>query len=260
MKIKKSILALRDKLKDTSYAKYIRGKRVAIIGPAKTVEGKSEGEKIDSYDIAIRFNTTMNYMPFSEKLISDIGKTTTALYLCPSSVFNLITKMSWLDARKTLLDAGVKFIVYQNGNKHKKYDKGEYVYDQYLQPYLAYMKLSKYKLRAYYSNSSMDLLSDWLSKHANTPLVARTGFLSIFDSVLHGASEIMIRGMTFYHAGGHMFRPVAGELDPVKQHQLLDCPHDSIKEIELFKMIIELFDTKFDMDDNLKQLIFKAKG
>ena len=132
-----------------------------------------------------------------------------------------------------------------------------FVYDKYIQPYLKRMSKRGYKVKGHYSNASMALLCNWLTKYAGVPLVARTGFLSIFDAILHGAVKIMIRGMTFYHAGGHMFRPVPGELDPTKQHQLLSCPHDSIKELELLKIMMELFETEFDLDDNLKKLLGK---
>jgi len=247
-------LLLRERLRRNSYAKYLKGRRVAIIGPAETVKGKAEGAEIDKYDVVARFNTTMDFMPFSEEMAADIGSKTTVLYVCPSSVASLAKKKA-KKIEGIFSGNQIEYLTYQNNHKNHQYRYCEFVYEGRIQPYLKRMHKKGYKVKGHYSNPSMALLSTWLTHHAGVPLVARTGFLSIFDAILHGATAIMIRGMTFYHAGGHMFRPMVGELKPTKQHQLLGCPHDSTKELELLKIIMGLFDTKFDLDDSLTQLI-----
>jgi hypothetical protein len=64
-----------------SYAELLRGKRVALVGPADTTGGKGAGALIDSHDLVVRIN---RQWPVEEKLAADIGRRMDLLYHCCS--------------------------------------------------------------------------------------------------------------------------------------------------------------------------------
>ena len=59
------------------YSDYLSGKNVAIIGPAKSIQGTSLGSMIDKFDIIVRINKAL---PIPERLKIDIGSRTDILY------------------------------------------------------------------------------------------------------------------------------------------------------------------------------------
>lgn len=61
------------------YRDWLRGKRVAIVGPASTLQGLSLGELIDSYDVVVRLNASL---PLNAESLCDYGARTDILYHC----------------------------------------------------------------------------------------------------------------------------------------------------------------------------------
>ena len=61
------------------YADLMRGRRVAIVGPADTLVGRGQGTLIDSYDIVVRIN---GLWPVRPTLVQDYGSRTDVLYHC----------------------------------------------------------------------------------------------------------------------------------------------------------------------------------
>ena len=53
-------------IENEEYFDYLKGKRVALIGPAKSVEGTRQGSVIDDYDVVVRIKTFSSYI--DEKL------------------------------------------------------------------------------------------------------------------------------------------------------------------------------------------------
>jgi len=60
------------------YSELIKGKRVAIVGPANILKGKGHGDSIDSYDTVIRMN---GFFDIDESLVLDFGKKCDILYI-----------------------------------------------------------------------------------------------------------------------------------------------------------------------------------
>jgi hypothetical protein len=61
------------------YASLLRGRRVVIVGPATTICGSGQKERIDSYDLVVRIN---NQWPPQPERIPDIGSRGDILYHC----------------------------------------------------------------------------------------------------------------------------------------------------------------------------------
>lgn len=64
---------------DKSYNKFLKDKRVIVVGPSPSLEGSSKGKEIDSYDIVVRVNKAF---PIEKGLETDIGSRTDIHYHC----------------------------------------------------------------------------------------------------------------------------------------------------------------------------------
>ncbi len=60
-----------------SFAEYLRGKRVVLVGPAGSIAGMSQGKLIDSYDVVVR----MKRATIPGEMQSDYGSKTNVLYV-----------------------------------------------------------------------------------------------------------------------------------------------------------------------------------
>jgi hypothetical protein len=73
----KDIFQIVDKLNKDGYAKYLKNKRVALVGPGWHTKNTNQGDLIDSYDIVVRMNDGIS---LSERFSEDLGKRTDILY------------------------------------------------------------------------------------------------------------------------------------------------------------------------------------
>jgi hypothetical protein len=84
------------------FAKFIAGKSVAVVGPATTVIGTSQRDKIDSYDLVVRMNKAL---PIPEPLWNDTGRRCDIFYHCMSELANEGGKID----KKVYSESGVKW-------------------------------------------------------------------------------------------------------------------------------------------------------
>ena len=62
-----------------TFDEYIKGKRIAVVGPAGSMHGSEQGEELDKYDIIVRFNSAV---PIKDEMKKDIGSRTDILCNC----------------------------------------------------------------------------------------------------------------------------------------------------------------------------------
>lgn len=246
---------LTERLVEKPYTQYLNDKTVVIVGPARTIEGKGEGSFIDSFDVTVRFNTTFYFIPFSPEQTRDIGSRTDVLYLAPSSMIEFAVDQDKDRSAECIVKGGIQYILYQNKHKAKLYNHGPYMLQKELEKFQFEMGKRNVLCEYYYVNESMNVMSTILAERSGTSIVARTGALSIFDCLVHGASKIAVKGMTFYCGGGHMFRETRGELHPLHEHHNLASPHNSILELDLMKKLLTLYEDRFIIDDVLASLL-----
>ena len=81
--------------------------------------GAGQGDLIDSYDLVVRFNTVIRYLPFTDELARDIGTRTDVLYANNEVVLDGIVKQRDVSHGKfaELCDQlALKYIVSTNNN------------------------------------------------------------------------------------------------------------------------------------------------
>lgn len=271
--IRKEIKKLETELANTKYGKTLRDKNVIIVGPDPRIIGTKLGKHIDTYDIVIRLNTTINYIPFPPNLIEDIGSRTDCIYLCPSSMRDLTESGNCIKTTNKInniinkfKNTKLKFINYQNGNKNGKYIVGEYVYPVELNAIKKVIDINNKdhsnKINLHNSSNTCHILEHILAVIGNIDIntVPRTGCLAIFEALCGGAKSITIEGMSFYNGGGHIFRKdVTNDLDPLKNHLNAKSPHNSVIELELIKILLHLYPTKIIINNKYLNEILNQK-
>lgn len=90
-----------------SFFKYIKGKRVIIVGPAGYLQGQKKGQWIDSHDVVIRMNLAVP-VEYPE----DYGSKTDVLYTFATRLW----AEHWVDCTR-LKEAGLRWVVITTGKE-----------------------------------------------------------------------------------------------------------------------------------------------
>ena len=245
--VTKVIDELQKKFRKSQYSKFMKGKRVVIVGPDTNLLGSKKGEDIEHSDIIIRINTAYDFMPFKNNLVIDIGRRTDVLYQCPSS-FKKLANTNGEQTRKKLHLNKTHFICYQNGNQDGIYFNKPYLYPN-LERRLKII-LNRSDTRLHYSHLGCLKLTQILSLIGEKMVVPRTGLLAIWDCLVHGAKTVRVEGMSFYNGGGHMFRKIKGPLQPTKDHNGSKSNHDSTVEMHLFNILRTIYHDRIHYSTN----------
>jgi hypothetical protein len=245
---------------DTDFGRLLEGKDVVIVGPAETLRGKGQGQMIDAHDLVVRFNTAINYIPFTRELANDIGTRTDILYCNNEVIIKQILFQQGISHekfRRVCEVAGIKYLVStNNGFTFPAADEPE---PHCRSEYLAFnLFLRQQGLRLGFrmlhstSASARTLLGGY---------TGRTGFLAVLDLLSYDIHRLTITGMTFYHSGGHLFlEDSASELHPLRDHQGREPPentkgHNSYLELELISKLARLYGPKLQLDEYLQTLL-----
>jgi len=241
---RKSIQDMIDRYDENHFTTFLKGKKVVIVGPDTNLIGKKLGKSIDKYDVVIRHNTVLQYLPFDRRTSIDFGSRTDILYLSPQCVKNYSSNRGILNR---INRGDIKFIVYQNGNRDYQYLTGEYCYPDEL--FMLKKYLNRLKISTHYSHHTTRLLTDLMNSirdQDKKSLVPRTGFISIFDAMIHQAKEVKVLGMSFYQGGGHAFRKeVQKALRPRRNATGDHSPHDSDIELLLMRQLMGMYPNIF---------------
>lgn len=238
--INNTIQSLITQYDTNSFTNYIKNKRICIVGPDTELQGKSFGKYIDSFDIVVRHNTVFDYLPFDNKYAKDYGTKTNVLYFAPQCIKDYSFNTKTFEKMKKLKEFGLKYIVYQNGNKDGDYISTDYCFPRELNWFKTNM--FRINIATHYSHNSTKELTKLMCLEKKKKCIPRVGYISIFDMIIHQAAHIDILGMSFYHGGGHAFRPTAMKvLDPKKNaYGSSSGTHDSVIELALLRKFIDL--------------------
>jgi len=115
-------MEVKGKREEAEYFKFVKGKRLIIVGPAEYLVGQNRGEEFDKFDIIIRMNLSC---PTPAEKMADLGHRTDVLY-------HIIFGGQHLEARPDLFkwhtkaevqswkDEGVRWVVLKRGMNSKR--------------------------------------------------------------------------------------------------------------------------------------------
>ena len=161
---------------EKEYKDYLKGKKVVLVGPSKTLTMQESGQLIDSYDVVVRLNNMLNIPKEMEK---HLGTRTDVVYA-------------------TLDDPPKKMAIDCLKNK-VKFLSTSYPRDEWFFP--SRMSKNVIKLRQVNKFKTVLLPSQpYFSIKKNNKTRPNTGFSAIIDLLSSNLSELYIIGVDFYRS------------------------------------------------------------
>jgi len=249
---------------DPNFRSMLKDKNVMIVGPAETMLGTCQGEIIDSHDVVVRFNTAIQYMPFTSDLARDIGTRTDVVYCNNEVLMEGIFHQKGISLetfKEVCAVAGIKHLVSTNNDfTFPAHDEPEPKCRAEYRAFKLFLQQQDVDIEFRMLYSTNVIVRKLLDGY-----VGRTGFLGIVDLLAYDIRQLNITGMTFYHKGGHLFlEDCVSELHPMKNHQGREPPgntkgHNSYLELELMRKLVVLHGAKLKIDEQVQMLI-DARG
>ena len=167
------------------YLKFLKGKRVIIVGPAESLLERGDGKFIDSFDIVVRVNRGIEP---TIKNFQKIGSRTDILYNC---MLEKEDNGGVIDLNLLKLK-DVKYVSYHS----------QVSYQGKAEPTKPY----------HLDNGKLTIMNSFLKTHmidhkfynsisSQVNCRPNTGFIAIFDLLFHEVKELYITGYTFYMDG-----------------------------------------------------------
>ena len=169
------------------YKKAIEGKTVALVGPAKYMQGTNYGKEIDSHEVVVRINRGIESI---SQYPDDIGRKTDIYYSC---LIERAQQTGKLDALELKNRYGIKAIVAPPSSDFKGVSKQT-----------AWHELVDLKKVHEISHTipvrliDNDFHTDLAKKVQCKP---NTGFLAIYDLLSFNPKKLSIYGFSFYLDG-----------------------------------------------------------
>ena len=161
------------------YSKFLKGKRVVVVGPSRSIKGSGQGKKIDSYDVVVRINLGLD---IQENLKKDVGSRIDILYSAMSRYYWETNVFSPKNLSKI----------------EKKYDIKWIVNTGIRRATVLRMAEDKAKSKV---KIGLKLVSKKNIKYLKNKLKGKptAGIISIYDLLQYEISELYITGLTFYN-------------------------------------------------------------
>ena len=209
----------------TNYAALLRGKRVALLGPANSVVGSKAGALIESYDLVARLNFQW---PIQADLRADIGERMDILYHCCNGDLEIESLF------RSGLAGTVKFVCWQ-------------------------FNVDSWKLAQYCEDAgvpSLDVESVYEELLDATGTFPNTGTVAISNLLQYEIDELYIHGISFYQDPYHPnYRATgiaeyeayrSGRSSQIRMHQVAP-------QLEWFKRLCT-HEPRLRLDDRLAEI------
>lgn len=165
----------------------VKGKSVAIVGPAKYMDSLQLGQEIDSHDVVVRINRSIECIELFSK---NIGKKTDILYSC---LIEKAANAGKLDADQLVNKFGVKLICAPPKSNMQGICNGTEFHDMVDLDNIK--KISKLiPIRIVHGDFHTELA-------IKVDCRPNTGFLAIYDLLDHLPKKLSIYGFSFYLDG-----------------------------------------------------------
>lgn len=230
---------------EEEYNSFLKGKRVAIIGPSKHILLEKNGAKIDDYDVVIR----LKWLPMKgfNTFKDSVGDETHVMYssvVNSQSDYNVISRTSIKFTRHPECNVGseLKNKVY-NGISATAYSAEEYAFI-----------LKEYATENNYTGNKLSNIN-CKSVYNVWP---QLGFNAIMDTIASGAREVYITGFTMYHGGGHMLQ----KNKPIGHNKTIVEKHNGVLEVLMLNDVIKHVgkEKKIILDSVLKNISDEYSG
>ena len=213
-----------------SIAELVKGKRVVVVGPAPSIVGSKQREKIDGYDIVVRINKAI---PVPETMQNDIGTRTTILYNC----LNVCPGNGGVLDPKVLKKAGVVHVRCPYPARP---------------PFLCDIKNAQ-KLDWQGIGLSWTDTSKYNAWEQGMESRPNSGHCAIMDLLLHDISELYITGFTFFKGG---YYSAYRNLNEAQVHERMNKAgnHNQEKQLEYMRRLL-CSDKRVVMDRALQEIV-----
>ena len=227
-------------VKEEYYKNMLKNKKVALVGPSKTIEGTGQGKKIDSYDIVVRLNRALSHLNGKEQ---DLGERTDILFACLSTGFV--------------------------GQKHPRTKKLEVDIGQYEKSKIQLISTAfpsdfgiKQNVNNVLNNSSLKLREIPTQTYAKIKSLAachpNTGFIAILDLLGTELEELFITGLDF-HRTTYLSDYETYTWQEQKNLFLHSSQHDPDKQFKYFKYNVYSKDSRVTVDKSLNTFLSDKK-
>ena len=180
------------------FSEYIKGKRVAIVGPASSLDGLGLGDKIDSYDVVVRVNQRE---PVHKILHEDFGsKTDVAAYNFNITCIRILSKAetkAWLEGTDWTVVTDIRGIQSHVSAFNASFSKYAFCLNPKSSEQAGFHMLGKEYIK---------------TVEQNIGTIPNAGLLYIVWLLQYDIKELFIAGMSFYNMGEW------GDCYNVKQH------------------------------------------
>ena len=229
-----------------NFENFIKGKTVALVGPAKYMENKLLGDEIDNHDVVVRINRGIELV---DKFSKNVGKKTNILYSC------LIEKAAHagrLDVESWKQKYGVEFVCVPPQSDYRGYSPATTLH------YMVDKKNVEKIMEAMPVRIIDHVFNNFLAKKVNCK--PNTGFLSIYDILRFHPKSLSIYGFSFY-LDGFMEGCKSGiEVEKkVSEQQFAEMAYGSKRHIQKnmwqYAKKTLLFSDKIVLDETLKRIL-----
>ena len=242
-------------IENEEYFDYLKGKRVALVGPAKSVEGTRQGSVIDDYDVVVRIKSI--YIPPS--MVDDLGSRGDILYtdnhetndIMPGDEVIVSGDKSIINPSEVQEAEPMKFKYICSA-----YPQGEWFFDRFV-PSLNYLSdITRVRI-------TKDDPYFEVKKHTNRP---NAGFAALIDLLTTPLSELYITGIDFYrtlYRGNYLnskwtsdtVKRMAHDHDGVDPKTGKKDRHEPDLQFKYFKYDMYLKDKRIKLDPFLTKII-----
>ena len=169
------------------FKKMIEGKSVAIVGPAKYMQGAGLGKEIDEHDVVVRINRGIELV---QKFSKDIGSRTDILYSC---LIEKAAHAGFLDVNSLKNEHKVDFICVPPQSD----------YSGVSQSTTFHYMIKKETIEKITNNFPTRLIDHNFNNYLAKKVMCKpnTGFLSIYDVLRFNPKKFSIYGFSFYLDG-----------------------------------------------------------
>lgn len=164
------------------YAEYLKGKRIALVGPAPSILNSKQGKALEEYDVIVRLNKAV---PVPDELFDDIGRRTDVLYNCMNPSEECGGKIDITELHRR----GVKFLVSPFA-PYKTYRFGKDIKD-----------FARRNLDHEYGVRFCHIDPKYFARLMVLLKLPNTGIAAILDLLQHDIKSLYITGITFFKGG-----------------------------------------------------------